>query len=130
MSTSALRQWIGGAWPRWIHPGGDARTSELHRAAGKSASCLDHCLNACSIVITLFEQRAMVGVLRDDDGSMTLWCGLQAQPIFISMFYSDARNATNKTATPAFADITLRDIIVANATGQVSWRRLFSCHDY
>ena len=42
-----------------------------------------------------------------------------SQPIFISMFYSDARNATNASATPSFADITIRDIVVLSATGVV-----------
>jgi hypothetical protein len=42
-----------------------------------------------------------------------------AQPLFVSMFYSDARNATNATATPHFSGITLRDIVVENASGRV-----------
>jgi hypothetical protein len=33
--------------------------------------------------------------------------------------YADARNKTNATATPRFANITLRDMVVENATGQV-----------
>ena len=49
-----------------------------------------------------------------------------AQPIFISMFYSDARNATNATATPRFANITLQDITVQSATpGKAGWAGSF-----
>ena len=33
--------------------------------------------------------------------------------------YVDARNETNATATPRFANITFRDLVVKNATGQV-----------
>ena len=53
--------------------------------------------------------------------------GPLAQPLFLSMFYSDARNRTNVTATPRFAHIALQDLVVHNATGQVvqgaSWEQ-------
>jgi hypothetical protein len=39
------------------------------------------------------------------------------------MFYSDARNATNVSATPVFGDITLENIVVHDAqpTGKDGW---------
>lgn len=36
------------------------------------------------------------------------------------MFYSDARPATNTTATPHFSNIALRDVLVLNAVQNVN----------
>ena len=46
-----------------------------------------------------------------------LGLGSVAQPIFISMFYFDARNKTNTTATPAFRNIHLQDLVFHNVSG-------------
>jgi hypothetical protein len=49
--------------------------------------------------------------------------GRVTAPLFVSMFYSDARNATNVSATPVFGDITLENIVVHDAqpTGKDGW---------
>ena len=48
--------------------------------------------------------------------------GPVSDPIFISMFYSDARPQTNATATPAFSQITLANVMVRDAQpGKAGW---------
>ena len=69
--------------------------------------------------VHLKAERGRGGYIRGVTLQRLKFLGPVSQPIFISMFYSDARNATNVSATPDFADITLRDIEVLTATGAV-----------
>lgn len=68
--------------------------------------------------VHLKAERGRGGYIQDVTLQRLSFVGPLSQPFFISMFYSDARNRTNVTATPRFANIALKDIMVSNATGQ------------
>jgi hypothetical protein len=67
--------------------------------------------------IHLKSERGRGGYIRNITFERLTFVGTMSQPFEISTFYTDARNATNATATPHFANITLRDIIVPSVTG-------------
>jgi len=69
--------------------------------------------------IHLKVERGRGGYIRDVTLERLRLLGPISQPIFVSMFYSDARNRTNTTATPHFSNILVKDFEVRNATGQV-----------
>lgn len=71
--------------------------------------------------IYLKSERGRGGYIRDIHYKGLQVFGGREGPVFFSMFYSDARNQTNASATPQFSNIVLEDMVAHSVSGEANW---------